>query len=251
MSEDENFDESDLMLDVRQVLDDVIDAIDVCREDNRLLVPKSSPSFSSGTRSDFQNRSSQHSRSHSNKRPLISGVPNSYHHNYGSNSHSKRRRGHNGYFSGSNNNDGLLGASPYASSTAPHMLFAHAQQLKRNSNFSSRGIDSFFRGGGFWRKGDSGGTGGVEVVPSLSSAAAASQLITPTSLMGQQKDTTWTKLFVGGLPYHTTDKSLRDHFKVYGDIEEAVVITDRQTGKSRGYGFVSYKIFKSFFEMGN
>lgn len=54
----------------------------------------------------------------------------------------------------------------------------------------------------------------------------------------QQKDTTWTKLFVGGLPYHTTDKSLREHFNVYGDIEEAVVITDRQTGKSRGYGFV-------------
>lgn len=59
-----------------------------------------------------------------------------------------------------------------------------------------------------------------------------------------QKDTTWTKLFVGGLPYHTTDKSLRDHFAVYGDIEEAVVITDRQTSKSRGYGFVSkFKIF--------
>lgn len=55
----------------------------------------------------------------------------------------------------------------------------------------------------------------------------------------QNKDTTWTKLFVGGLPYHTNDKSLRDHFAVYGDIEEAVVITDRQTSKSRGYGFVS------------
>lgn len=55
----------------------------------------------------------------------------------------------------------------------------------------------------------------------------------------QNKDTTFTKLFVGGLPYHTTDKSLRDHFSIYGDIEEGVVITDRQTGKSRGYGFVS------------
>lgn len=54
-----------------------------------------------------------------------------------------------------------------------------------------------------------------------------------------QKDTTFTKIFVGGLPYHTTDKSLREHFEVYGEIEEAVVITDRQTGKSRGYGFVS------------
>lgn len=55
----------------------------------------------------------------------------------------------------------------------------------------------------------------------------------------QQKDTTYTKLFVGGLPYHTTDQSLRDYFRQFGDIDEAVVITDRQTGKSRGYGFVS------------
>lgn len=54
-----------------------------------------------------------------------------------------------------------------------------------------------------------------------------------------QKDTTYTKIFVGGLPYHTTDSSLRKYFEVFGDIEEAVVITDRQTGKSRGYGFVS------------
>ena len=63
-------------------------------------------------------------------------------------------------------------------------------------------------------------------------AAAAMTLV-------QQKDTTYTKLFVGGLPYHTTDQSLRDYFRQFGDIEEAVVITDRQTGKSRGYGFVS------------
>ena len=65
----------------------------------------------------------------------------------------------------------------------------------------------------------------------------------------QQKDTTFTKIFVGGLPYHTTDESLRNYFAVFGDIEEAVVITDRQTGKSRGYGFVSRKksrIFKKF-----
>ncbi|XP_066558633.1 RNA-binding protein 38 [Amia ocellicauda] len=54
-----------------------------------------------------------------------------------------------------------------------------------------------------------------------------------------QKDTTFTKIFVGGLPYHTNDASLRKYFEVFGDIEEAVVITDRQTGKSRGYGFVT------------
>ncbi|GAV04213.1 hypothetical protein RvY_14525 [Ramazzottius varieornatus] len=53
------------------------------------------------------------------------------------------------------------------------------------------------------------------------------------------KDTTFTKIFVGGLPYHTSDETLRQYFEVFGDIEEAVVITDRQTAKSRGYGFVT------------
>lgn len=76
-----------------------------------------------------------------------------------------------------------------------------------------------------------GGLGSLGVLGTTASAINGSAV--------QQKDTTWTKLFVGGLPYHTTDKSLREHFAVYGAIEEAVVITDRQTGKSRGYGFVS------------
>ncbi|KAL2297100.1 hypothetical protein Nmel_015158, partial [Mimus melanotis] len=61
----------------------------------------------------------------------------------------------------------------------------------------------------------------------------------PGTMHTVQKDTTFTKIFVGGLPYHTTDSSLRKYFEVFGDIEEAVVITDRQTGKSRGYGFVT------------
>ncbi|XP_064779441.1 RNA-binding protein 38-like [Oncorhynchus masou masou] len=54
-----------------------------------------------------------------------------------------------------------------------------------------------------------------------------------------QNDTTFTKIFVGGLPYHTNNASLRKYFETFGDIDEAVVITDRQTGKSRGYGFVT------------
>ncbi len=54
-----------------------------------------------------------------------------------------------------------------------------------------------------------------------------------------QKDNTFTKLFVGGLPYHTTDETLRAFFLQFGEIEEAVVIHDRNTGKSKGYGFVS------------
>ncbi len=62
-----------------------------------------------------------------------------------------------------------------------------------------------------------------------------------------QKDTTFTKIFVGGLPYSSNDETLRRFFERFGDIEEAVVITDRATGKSRGYGFVSF-IFFNFFK---
>lgn len=57
-----------------------------------------------------------------------------------------------------------------------------------------------------------------------------------------QKDNTFTKLFVGGLPYHTTDETLRAYFQQFGEIEEAVVIHDRVTRKSKGYGFVSHHI---------
>lgn len=67
----------------------------------------------------------------------------------------------------------------------------------------------------------------------------------------QQKDTTFTKIFVGGLPYHTTDKTLKEFFQQFGEIEEAVVITDRQTGKSRGYGFVSLPTFLIYSEVIN
>uniref|UniRef100_A0A1I8G7R0 RRM domain-containing protein n=2 Tax=Macrostomum lignano TaxID=282301 RepID=A0A1I8G7R0_9PLAT len=56
-----------------------------------------------------------------------------------------------------------------------------------------------------------------------------------------QGDTTYTKIFIGGLAYQTGDRSLREYFQQFGELEEAVVITDRQTNKSRGYGFVTMK----------
>merc|ERR1712216_1044999 len=53
-------------------------------------------------------------------------------------------------------------------------------------------------------------------------------------------DTTFTKVFVGGLPWETESEGLLEHFKQHGEIVEAVVIRDRQTGRSKGYGFVTY-----------
>ena len=48
------------------------------------------------------------------------------------------------------------------------------------------------------------------------------------------------KLFVGGLSWDTTDDGLRQAFASYGEITEAKVITDRATGRSRGFGFVTF-----------
>jgi len=48
------------------------------------------------------------------------------------------------------------------------------------------------------------------------------------------------KLFVGGLSWDTTDEGLRQAFASYGEITEAKVITDRDTGRSRGFGFVTF-----------
>ncbi|KAG6539138.1 hypothetical protein ZIOFF_004296 [Zingiber officinale] len=52
-------------------------------------------------------------------------------------------------------------------------------------------------------------------------------------------DTTYTKVFVGGLAWETKSEMLRRHFEQFGEILEAVVITDKNTGRSKGYGFVS------------
>lgn len=48
------------------------------------------------------------------------------------------------------------------------------------------------------------------------------------------------KLFVGGLSWNTNDESLRQAFERFGEVTEARVITDRNTGRSRGFGFVTY-----------
>ena len=48
------------------------------------------------------------------------------------------------------------------------------------------------------------------------------------------------KLFIGGLSWDTDDASLRSAFEPHGEIQEATVVTDRDTGRSRGFGFVTY-----------
>jgi RNA recognition motif-containing protein len=46
------------------------------------------------------------------------------------------------------------------------------------------------------------------------------------------------KLFVGGLSYSTSSDRLRETFAAVGTVESASIVTDRDTGRSRGFGFV-------------
>ncbi|CAL9106484.1 unnamed protein product, partial [Musa acuminata var. zebrina] len=54
-------------------------------------------------------------------------------------------------------------------------------------------------------------------------------------------DTTFTKVFVGGLAWETPTEELRRYFEQFGEILEAVIITDKITGRSKGYGFVTFR----------
>ena len=47
-----------------------------------------------------------------------------------------------------------------------------------------------------------------------------------------------TKLYVGGLPYSTNEEALREHFAQAGNVTSAVIIMDKMSGRSKGFGFV-------------
>jgi len=49
-----------------------------------------------------------------------------------------------------------------------------------------------------------------------------------------------SKLYVGNLNYDVTDSQLSDHFSQAGTVTEAVVIKDRYSGRSKGFGFVTF-----------
>ena len=49
-----------------------------------------------------------------------------------------------------------------------------------------------------------------------------------------------SKLFVGGLAWATRDDTLRSHFEQCGEVTDAKVIMERDTGRSRGFGFVTF-----------
>ena len=49
------------------------------------------------------------------------------------------------------------------------------------------------------------------------------------------------KLFVGGLPFTTTDDELKELFAAHGAVSSASVVRDRESGRSKGFGFVEFE----------
>jgi RNA recognition motif-containing protein len=52
------------------------------------------------------------------------------------------------------------------------------------------------------------------------------------------------KLYVGNLPYHTSEEEIRNLFSQYGDVKSVTIIVDRATNRSKGFGFVEIELTK-------
>ncbi|NP_001351769.1 glycine-rich RNA-binding protein [Cicer arietinum] len=74
----------------------------------------------------------------------------------------------------------------------------------------------------------------------LRQGAAQSSPAPVSSMLNYVRFMSQSKLFIGGLSYGVDDQSLRDAFASFGEVVEARVITDRDTGRSRGFGFVNF-----------
>ncbi|MCO5570388.1 hypothetical protein L7F22_024108 [Adiantum nelumboides] len=62
----------------------------------------------------------------------------------------------------------------------------------------------------------------------------------PSSVMALRTYSENSKLFVGGISFRTTEDGLREAFAAHGEVVESKIIMDRESGRSRGFGFITY-----------
>jgi hypothetical protein len=103
-------------------------------------------------------------------------------------------------------------------------------RLQRNRDLRARGIDP--------TEVDEFGNPRQPPPPEPEVALEDIEVGVPSSSAGRRKMP--MRLFVGGLSWDTSDEELRKAFEAHGEVVEAVVIKDRGTGRSRGFGFVTY-----------
>ena len=58
------------------------------------------------------------------------------------------------------------------------------------------------------------------------------------------KETLGMKLFIGGIPYSATEEQLTEIFSPHGELKEVHLATDKETGKSKGFAFVTFKSYQ-------
>eukprot|EP00252_Welwitschia_mirabilis_P027080 TRINITY_DN915_c0_g1_i3.p1 TRINITY_DN915_c0_g1~~TRINITY_DN915_c0_g1_i3.p1 ORF type:complete len:206 (-),score=63.03 TRINITY_DN915_c0_g1_i3:250-867(-) len=81
---------------------------------------------------------------------------------------------------------------------------------------------------------------GSLLTQSVTKNVGPSGAIPRLSVFNAVRNMSSSKLFVGGLPWGTDDEALKQAFSEYGQVIEAKVIVDRESGRSRGFGFVTY-----------
>ncbi|KAL8128649.1 hypothetical protein V2J09_017804 [Rumex salicifolius] len=74
----------------------------------------------------------------------------------------------------------------------------------------------------------------------VSQTKGISGQISMASMLNSVRCMSSSKLFVGGLSWGTDDQALKEAFSSFGEVQEARVIIDRESGRSRGFGFVNF-----------
>jgi hypothetical protein len=78
-----------------------------------------------------------------------------------------------------------------------------------------------------------------EITGALPTVAEAMRAIEHRATVSREAEPLPARLFVGGLSRNTTEDSLREAFSQFGTVIDAFIVTDRDTGNSRGFGFVT------------
>lgn len=60
----------------------------------------------------------------------------------------------------------------------------------------------------------------------------------------QEKTTQNEQVYIGNLSYRVRERNLREHFSRYGDVSEVKIVKNRSTGRSKGFGFISFSSIK-------
>jgi hypothetical protein len=101
------------------------------------------------------------------------------------------------------------------------------ERLRRNRELRARGIDP--------------DTTDVSAGPSALPEVKLEDVVISVAPRSRQADFGPTKLFVGGFGPTTTVGDLRTFFSRFGELVDVVIVPNRSTGQSRGFGFVSYR----------